>query len=70
VSEKLKFLCNLERGFNIMFENLDNQAMLEAYYEAIRLNLDIDFISILKEEIDKRGIYTKLIEVQFNNRSI
>ncbi|MFC0561305.1 sporulation histidine kinase inhibitor Sda [Halalkalibacter alkalisediminis] len=53
-----------------MFKNLDNQSMLEAYYKAIRLNLDIDFIAILKEELDQRGIYTKPIEVQIANRSI
>ncbi|MFC0471815.1 sporulation histidine kinase inhibitor Sda [Halalkalibacter kiskunsagensis] len=42
-----------------MFKRLDDQAMLEAYYEAIRLDLEIVFISILKEELDARGLPTK-----------
>ena len=39
-----------------MFDNLDDQQMLEAYYKAIKLNLDIDFICILKEELEARGL--------------
>ncbi|WP_081734224.1 sporulation histidine kinase inhibitor Sda [Halalkalibacter akibai] len=32
-----------------MFDNLNNQAMLEAYYEAVSLGLDIEFIMIIKK---------------------
>jgi hypothetical protein len=42
-----------------MLEPLDDQTLLEAYYEAVRSELSIDFISILKEEIDARGLSTK-----------
>jgi hypothetical protein len=40
--------------------DLDNETLLESYYEAIKLNLDIDFISILKDEIKERGLCEKL----------
>ncbi|WP_332694718.1 sporulation histidine kinase inhibitor Sda [Halalkalibacter lacteus] len=54
-----------------MFKSLDNQALLEAYYEAIRLNLEIGFISILKEELDARGLTTEKPKgIHFVNRSI
>ncbi|WP_227935900.1 sporulation histidine kinase inhibitor Sda [Alkalihalobacillus deserti] len=43
-----------------MFKNLDDQDMLEAYYEAVQNDLCIDFISILKEELDARGLHDKL----------
>ena len=43
-----------------MFSNLDDQMMLEAYYEAVQNNLCTDFISILKEELDARGLTNKL----------
>ncbi|WP_227937239.1 sporulation histidine kinase inhibitor Sda [Alkalihalobacillus deserti] len=42
-----------------MFNDLDDRSLLEAYYEAVRNNLEIDFISILKEEIDARGLINK-----------
>jgi hypothetical protein len=45
--------------------------MLEAYYEAIRLNLELGFISILKEELDARGITIEEPKgIQFVKRSI
>jgi hypothetical protein len=44
-----------------MFNNLDDQTLLEAYYEAVHLQLGFEFISILKEELDNRGITEILI---------
>ncbi|TWI55888.1 sporulation inhibitor A [Halalkalibacter nanhaiisediminis] len=36
---------------------LDDEAVLEAYYRSIELNLDEDFIFILKQELDQRNIH-------------
>ncbi|WP_148296906.1 sporulation histidine kinase inhibitor Sda [Halalkalibacter akibai] len=43
-----------------MFDNLDDQEMLEAYDKAIKLNLEIDFICILKEELEARGLLIQI----------
>jgi len=37
-------------------ENLSDDTLLDAYFKAIKLKLNNDFIRILKEEIDKRGL--------------
>ncbi len=49
-----------------MLDLLDDQAVLEAYRKSIELNLDLDFIFILKHELDERGI---LIETKKQNVS-
>ncbi|MBU0905238.1 MAG: sporulation histidine kinase inhibitor Sda [Firmicutes bacterium] len=36
--------------------NLSNDDLLEAYYQARKLNLDKKFIQLLEEEIDRRQI--------------
>jgi hypothetical protein len=36
--------------------NLDDKVIIESYYEAMKLNLDKGFISILKNEIKERGL--------------
>ncbi|WP_332697081.1 sporulation histidine kinase inhibitor Sda [Halalkalibacter lacteus] len=43
-----------------MLDLLDDESLLESYYEAIKLNLDIEFISILKDEIKERGLSEEL----------
>jgi developmental checkpoint coupling sporulation initiation to replication initiation len=42
---------------------LSDESLLESYYEAIKQNLDIEFISILKEEIEERGLSEELIKI-------
>ncbi|NEU29279.1 sporulation histidine kinase inhibitor Sda [bacterium LRH843] len=47
-----------------MLKHLDDEIILESYYKSIELNLDIDFVLILRDELTKRGIsveYTKLV---------
>ncbi|MFC0470835.1 sporulation histidine kinase inhibitor Sda [Halalkalibacter kiskunsagensis] len=43
-----------------MVSLLDDKILLESYHEAIKLNLDREFISILKDEIKERGLYNEL----------
>ncbi|WP_332633683.1 sporulation histidine kinase inhibitor Sda [Halalkalibacter flavus] len=51
-----------------MFNRLDDQTLSEVYYEAIRLNLDTDFISILKEELDARGLDTEKQTMEISSK--
>ncbi|WP_227938822.1 sporulation histidine kinase inhibitor Sda [Alkalihalobacillus deserti] len=45
-----------------MLDLLSDESLLESYSEAIKQNLDIEFISILKEEIEERGLSKELIK--------
>ncbi|AHV97065.1 sporulation histidine kinase inhibitor Sda [Paenibacillus sabinae] len=36
--------------------------ILEAYQDAVKLGLSYDFIQLLKEELNRRGINTNLTE--------
>jgi hypothetical protein len=35
---------------------INNDLLLEAYFEARKLNLDKDFIQLLQKEINRRGL--------------
>jgi len=39
-----------------MMENLSDSLLIEAYYRAMELQLNDDFIKIIEEEIDHRQI--------------
>lgn len=36
--------------------NLDDQSLIDAYNNAVELNLDIDFIEMLEKEIQSRNL--------------
>ncbi|MDL4842256.1 sporulation histidine kinase inhibitor Sda [Aquibacillus rhizosphaerae] len=38
-------------------ENMSNQQLIEAYKSAIALNLDIEFLHILRQELHERNIF-------------
>lgn len=40
-------------------DHLSDELLLEAYYKAIQLNLNADFISLIKDEIVKRNLLIK-----------
>lgn len=47
-----------------MLKELSDDIIIESYYRAVNLNLESDFILILKQELKKRGIpvkYTKQV---------
>ncbi len=56
----VSYELNKKRVVLNMFDNLDDQEMLEAYDKAIKLNLEIDFICILKEELEARGLLIQI----------
>ncbi|GGE56601.1 hypothetical protein GCM10011391_39390 [Pullulanibacillus camelliae] len=37
-------------------QSLSDEVLIESYYKAIQMNLDTDFISLLKSEIDRRRL--------------
>ncbi|MDT8859857.1 sporulation histidine kinase inhibitor Sda [Alkalihalobacillus sp. MEB130] len=39
-----------------MLSRLDDHFILEAYEQSVELNLDLEFISLLKEELVRRGL--------------
>jgi len=39
-----------------MFSSLSNKDLIETYFNAVKLKLDQEFITLLEEEISKRGI--------------
>lgn len=41
-------------------DHLSDQLLLESYYKAKELKLSSDFINLIKEEIIKRGLLTKI----------
>ncbi|MDC3416233.1 sporulation histidine kinase inhibitor Sda [Aquibacillus salsiterrae] len=36
--------------------NLDNHSLMEAYYSALELDLDTEFIEMLKKELEARNL--------------
>lgn len=45
-----------------MFSSLSNKVLVDTYYNAVKLKLDEDFINLLEEEIDRRGIQLDTVE--------
>ncbi|WHX98175.1 sporulation histidine kinase inhibitor Sda [Neobacillus sp. DY30] len=45
-----------------MFSSLGNKVLIDTYFNAVRLKLDEDFIQLLEEEIDRRGIQLDTVE--------
>ncbi|MEC1524288.1 sporulation histidine kinase inhibitor Sda [Neobacillus niacini] len=45
-----------------MFSSLSNKVLVDTYFNAVKLELDEDFIKLLEEEIDRRGIQLDTVE--------
>jgi hypothetical protein len=45
-----------------MFSSMNNKVLIDTYFNAVKLKLDEDFIKLLEEEIDRRGIQSDKIE--------
>ncbi|WP_082676400.1 sporulation histidine kinase inhibitor Sda [Shouchella shacheensis] len=45
-----------------MLEPLPNRLLLEAYQKSLELELEPDFLLVLKQEMDKRGLSDKNAE--------
>lgn len=45
-----------------MFSSMSNKVLVETYFNAVRLKLDEDFIILLEEEINRRGIQLDQVE--------
>jgi hypothetical protein len=45
-----------------MFSSMSNKVLIDTYYNAVKLKLDEDFIKLLDEEIDRRGIQSNKVE--------
>lgn len=41
--------------WNMSLKNLPDDQLIESYKQAIELNLDLDFIEILRKEIERRN---------------
>ncbi len=41
----------------VMFQQLSNRTLLEAYENAVFLRLDEEFINLLKKELQNRGVF-------------
>ncbi len=57
---------NLNRSFitgGIVLKNMPDELLVNAYYQALSLNLNPHFISLLKLEINRRSIATRLEKV-------
>ncbi|EKN64206.1 sporulation histidine kinase inhibitor Sda [Schinkia azotoformans] len=39
---------------------LSDELLLESFYKAIELNLSPDFIQLIKKEIERRSLHTKI----------
>ena len=48
-------------------EHLSDELLLESYYKANELNLSPDFISLIKDEINKRCLAHK---IQYSNENV
>lgn len=44
------------------FPDLDDEALVESYWKAVKLNLDESFICLLKNEINNRSL-----KIKYNN---
>jgi hypothetical protein len=40
-----------------MFSSMSNKVLIDTYFNAVKLKVDVDFILLLEEEIDRRGIH-------------
>lgn len=40
-------------------ENIDDETLLDVYHQAIKYNLDKDFIYIIEKELKERGFLTE-----------
>lgn len=45
-----------------MFSSMSNIVLIDTYFNAVKLKLDEDFIKLLEEEIDRRGIQSDMVE--------
>ena len=45
-----------------MFSSMSNKVLIDTYFNAVRLKLDEDFIKLLEEEIDLRGLELDMVE--------
>jgi hypothetical protein len=45
-----------------MFSSLSNKVLVDTYFNAVKLKLEEDFIKLLEEEIDRRGIQLDTVE--------
>jgi hypothetical protein len=45
-----------------MFSSMSNKVLIDTYFNAVKLKLDLDFIKLLEEEIDRRGIQSEKVE--------
>jgi hypothetical protein len=45
-----------------MFSSMGNNVLIDTYFNAVKLNLDEDFIILLEEEISRRGIQLDKVE--------
>lgn len=45
-----------------MFSSMSNKVLIDSYFNAVKLKLDEDFIKLLEEEIERRGIQLDTVE--------
>ncbi|WP_081954375.1 sporulation histidine kinase inhibitor Sda [Neobacillus niacini] len=45
-----------------MFSSMSNKVLIETYNNAVKLKLDVDFLKLLEEEINRRGIQSEKVE--------
>ncbi|PAE39125.1 sporulation histidine kinase inhibitor Sda [Bacillus sp. 7884-1] len=45
-----------------MFSSMGNKVLIDTYFNAVKLKLDEEFIKLLEEEIDRRGIQLDKVE--------
>lgn len=58
-----------KKQLNCNFPRLSDSLLVEAYQKAIDLNLDNDFIDLLKTDLKKRKLSEKEIESHYNSHS-
>jgi hypothetical protein len=58
--KKEMIIVEVEGGGGQYMLNLDDEVIIESYYEAMKLNLDKGFISILENEIKERGLFEEI----------
>ena len=45
-----------------MFSSMSNKVLIDTFFNAIKLKLDEDFIKLLEDEIERRGIQLDQVE--------
>ena len=53
--------CGLSKA--TIMEKLSDDLLIESYIKAIKLNLHDDFIDLIKQELDKRGLSENIKEL-------